>query len=73
MKIKLSQIFENLTELSKLVHFDIQLHGWPATIAVIAACGAAVAVKIIPLVHKEGESLPEQEQISMTENNDNEN
>lgn len=70
MNIKLSKIFENLSELSKLVHFDISLHGWAAAASIMTACAAAVAIKVIPSFSKGNDGLPDSETELLTDSND---
>jgi hypothetical protein len=49
MKNNLIDLVSSLSSLVQNTHLNISLQGWPATVAVVAICGAGVTVYFIKL------------------------
>ena len=48
----ITETVNNLPELIKNTHININLQGWPAAISVMSCCAAYVSVKVISIAEQ---------------------
>lgn len=53
MENKIIPLTDNIFDLVKHTHLDLNLHGWPAAVTAVAFFGSCVAIYALKVTHPE--------------------